>query len=217
MPTCSASCGDRKSTNSPPTRNCPVSCVIAPERTFSRVDLPAPLSPTIAITSPPTARKLTVSRALTAPYDFDNSRASSTGRFLPGFGGQGSTLNCTRHRSISPYRYGQKKTGCDVGPETGNSKEHKTISDRRDNQGAKENFENAPPATGYQHTRECDGGDCVEEDGIGKSGLRGTQSSQHNNARASRDNTARHEGCEHVEPSPHTGASCGFGVAPNRE
>ena len=54
-------------TSSPSNRICPLSAGLVPAMTLTRVDLPAPLSPTRATTSPASHSKSTSDRACTAP------------------------------------------------------------------------------------------------------------------------------------------------------
>ena len=55
-------------TSSPLNRIRPLVGGWKPQMIFSRVDLPAPLSPTRASTSPRSSRRLTSTSAVTAPY-----------------------------------------------------------------------------------------------------------------------------------------------------
>ena len=55
-------------TSSPLSRIRPLVGGWKPQMIFSRVDLPAPLSPTRASTSPRSSRRLTSTSAVTAPY-----------------------------------------------------------------------------------------------------------------------------------------------------
>src|SRR5438034_3053694 len=66
-------------TVSPSIRISPASMGWIPATHLISVDLPAPLSPTSAITSPSRTSKFTPSSACTAPKLFDTSRSSSVG------------------------------------------------------------------------------------------------------------------------------------------
>ena len=79
MPAAFAAAGPGSVTSRPLTLSVPLSGWCTPARIFTRVDLPAPFSPTNACTSP--ARRSTDPSisARTAPKDFAACRSSSTG------------------------------------------------------------------------------------------------------------------------------------------
>ena len=67
MPTARASFGVESLTGSPPTTSSPLSGTTAPESILISVDLPAPLSPTIATTCPTPISMSTLSTAVIIP------------------------------------------------------------------------------------------------------------------------------------------------------
>ena len=79
MPASRASTGLLKTTLTPSTRISPSSAVSAPDRHLISVDLPAPLSPMMASTSPGYSLRLTLARPTTCPNVFTRPRASSVG------------------------------------------------------------------------------------------------------------------------------------------
>src|SRR3954463_14949838 len=82
MPLASASRGELKLASCPSISSCPSSGRNTPDSTLIRVDLPAPLSPSRHITSPPaTAIEMSWS-AITEPKNFDTSRASISAPLL---------------------------------------------------------------------------------------------------------------------------------------
>ena len=84
MPSVSATLGSLSVTGSPRKRIAPELGWCTPARIFTRVDLPAPLSPTSATTSPGwTSRVMSVS-ADTAPKCLDTPRRLSTGSLPAG-------------------------------------------------------------------------------------------------------------------------------------
>ena len=95
----------------------PVSGVWTPESTLTSVDLPAPLSPTMATTSPrPTSRSMSV-RAATAPKFLEIPRIESTGPLAApsGAGAEGRGVAFTGLTSVSPPGGGWKAGGMPSG------------------------------------------------------------------------------------------------------
>src|SRR5919206_1426581 len=80
MPSLPASFGPCTVTGSPSKSISPASIGWMPATHLMSVDLPAPLSPTSAITSPSRTSKFTRSSACTAPKLFETSRSSRVGR-----------------------------------------------------------------------------------------------------------------------------------------
>ncbi len=78
-PAARASAGEAKRTAAPSIRISPALGACTPASRFIRVDLPAPLAPVSACTSPPPATKSTASNAATAPKRFPRPRSSSSG------------------------------------------------------------------------------------------------------------------------------------------
>src|SRR3954471_3430238 len=79
MPRCVASSGREMCTSRPSHSNVPESAGPAPEIVLINVDLPAPLSPTRATTSPAWTSKSTLPRACTGPKDLLTPRRRSRG------------------------------------------------------------------------------------------------------------------------------------------
>src|SRR3954452_13798244 len=79
MPRCVASSGREMCTSRPSHSNVPESAGPAPEIVLINVDLPAPLSPTRATTSPAWTSKSTPPRACTGPKDLLTPRRRSRG------------------------------------------------------------------------------------------------------------------------------------------
>src|SRR4051794_23952182 len=90
MPASRASWVDRKLTCSPLTLMVPRSGIIAPERHLIRVDLPAPLSPMTASTSPGNSRRSTPRRPTTRPNSLTIPSASRIGWWVPSLAGAGA-------------------------------------------------------------------------------------------------------------------------------
>ena len=78
IPRCIAALGSAMSTGSELKEMLPRSGRCTPARTFTRVDFPAPLSPTMAITSPCTTSRSMSVRAFTAPKVLEIPRKLST-------------------------------------------------------------------------------------------------------------------------------------------
>src|SRR5829696_5494768 len=84
MPRSRASCGEANSTLSPSKTISPESGGNTPVMTLIRVDLPAPLSPIRATTSPRRTSKSTPLRACTAPKDLSIPLTRSSGPLRSG-------------------------------------------------------------------------------------------------------------------------------------
>ncbi len=79
MPNCRASSGEWNRTCSPRKRISPASCGCTPVRQRTSVDLPAPLSPRSAVTSPGASFRSTPWSAWTAPKDLRSPVISTSG------------------------------------------------------------------------------------------------------------------------------------------
>src|SRR5438270_3327190 len=79
MPSFAASFGPWMCTSSPSKKACPLSQPWMPAMHLMSVDLPAPLSPTRAITSPARTSKSTSASACTEPKDLVRPRSSRSG------------------------------------------------------------------------------------------------------------------------------------------
>src|SRR4051794_23651865 len=80
MPSAAASCGLWIDTARPSKRTSPLSMLLMPAMHFTSVDLPAPLSPTRAVTSPRRTVRSTSCRTCTGPkllFSFRTSRIAS--------------------------------------------------------------------------------------------------------------------------------------------
>src|SRR5918998_6528771 len=78
MPAWRASWGDRKCTSRPSRKTCPESGINAPVNALIKVDLPAPLSPMTARTSPGCRSTSTPSKPITLPKVLIRPRADIT-------------------------------------------------------------------------------------------------------------------------------------------
>ena len=105
---CAAS-GDAKATGAPPIRISPASGRWMPVRIFTSVDLPAPFSPTSAVTRPGRSARSTPSSALTPGKSLDTPRSSSSGDGIaaatPGGAVDGATC-MTEDKAFAPVVMG---------------------------------------------------------------------------------------------------------------
>src|SRR5580700_7778624 len=83
IPNRSASFGELRRTGPPSQTICPSSGPHSPAMVLTMLDLPAPLSPTRAVTFPVGISRSTLVRAWTAPKDFDTPRNASSGVVAP--------------------------------------------------------------------------------------------------------------------------------------
>src|SRR3984957_7707880 len=162
MPFSRASCGVAKAIGSPPSRISPESCRKTPEIALMMVDLPAPLSPASATTSPGWTSTDTPFSACTAPKAFETSRTDKIG--------SASLNNSSSHEAplslVDQHRNDDDNADGDKLPERLDVDEDQTVLDDRDDEGAGGGGRGRARTPEQARTPNDHGRDGVEEQGF---------------------------------------------------
>src|SRR5262245_51665794 len=162
MPQARASCGVAKSTRPPSKRISPSSQRCTPEIALMRVDLPAPLSPASATTSPACSSIDTLSSACTPPKRLETLRTESSGAasvILPSSGEAPLAL-------VDQHGDDDHDADGDELPERLDVDEDESVLDKRDDEGARHGAANGAGAAEEAGAADHDGGDRIEQQGF---------------------------------------------------
>src|SRR5271170_4780718 len=190
MPFSRASCGVAKAIGSPPSRISPESCRKTPEIALMMVDLPAPLSPASATTSPGWTSNDTAFSAWTAPKAFETFRTDKIGSAsLNGSPSHQATLSL-----VDEHRDDDDNADGDELPERLDIDEDQTILDDRNDERAGDRASDCARAAEQARASNDHGRDRVEQQGFASLGRAGREAAGVHGAR-----NARHHRREQID------------------
>src|ERR1700722_6009500 len=164
IPLSRASCGEEKETRRWSSSISPSSSWKTPEMALIRVDLPAPLSPAKATTSPGCTSSETPASACTPPKCLVALRTARMGaRSLSLAPSEVATLCLVDQHGNDDHRAHRDEL-----PERLDIDEHQTILDDRDDEGAGDRPRDIAGAAEQAGAPDDDGGDRVEQQGLAR-------------------------------------------------